>query len=188
MERSDFYPYSKPPPAVSFRSSSLIAPEPNDPPPKQPPVKVEDSSSSGVEDPQADRVPKTEELPASPLEAPERTLDCDSKEVAEASASSPPQMQEDSSDDDSDSDYEEHPTHKYHNHRSRPSPKATRQSARKRTPLRRSPSPRSQSSSSGLGSLKKQCERKFPLACLFCRGRKIACGPPPADSEDDTCK
>jgi hypothetical protein len=30
--------------------------------------------------------------------------------------------------------------------------------------------------------------RKPPLACLFCRGRKIACGPPPPESTDKTCK
>src|ERR1700722_8174568 len=26
------------------------------------------------------------------------------------------------------------------------------------------------------------------LACLFCRARKIACGPPPTDCTDNTCK
>ncbi|KZV60110.1 hypothetical protein PENSPDRAFT_542946, partial [Peniophora sp. CONT] len=26
------------------------------------------------------------------------------------------------------------------------------------------------------------------LACFFCRGRKISCMPPPADSEDRTCE
>ncbi|KAG6885364.1 hypothetical protein C0993_002694 [Termitomyces sp. T159_Od127] len=26
------------------------------------------------------------------------------------------------------------------------------------------------------------------MACLFCRGRKIACGPPPQGSDDPTCK
>jgi hypothetical protein len=30
--------------------------------------------------------------------------------------------------------------------------------------------------------------RKPPLACLFCRGRKIACRPPPSESTDKTCK
>jgi hypothetical protein len=30
--------------------------------------------------------------------------------------------------------------------------------------------------------------KKPPLACLFCRGRKIACGPPPPGSTDKTCK
>ncbi|TFK74277.1 hypothetical protein BDN72DRAFT_833609 [Pluteus cervinus] len=30
-------------------------------------------------------------------------------------------------------------------------------------------------------------EKKPPLACLFCRGRKIACGPPIPGSKDKTC-
>src|ERR1700722_354964 len=30
--------------------------------------------------------------------------------------------------------------------------------------------------------------KKPPLACLFCRGRKIACGPPPSDCTDKSCK
>jgi len=34
----------------------------------------------------------------------------------------------------------------------------------------------------------RQLERKPPLACLFCRGRKIACGPPVPGSTDKTCK
>lgn len=53
----------------------------------------------------------------------------------------------------------------------------------------RSPSPRSASSrmSPSLPS-KRQAEKKPPLACLFCRGRKIACGPPVAGSKDKTCK
>ncbi|KAF9566801.1 hypothetical protein CPC08DRAFT_703765 [Agrocybe pediades] len=33
----------------------------------------------------------------------------------------------------------------------------------------------------------RQLEKKPPLACLFCRGRKIACGPPIAGSPDKTC-
>ncbi|KAF9531600.1 hypothetical protein CPB83DRAFT_76886 [Crepidotus variabilis] len=33
----------------------------------------------------------------------------------------------------------------------------------------------------------RQIEKKPPLACLFCRGRKIACGPPVAGSLDRTC-
>lgn len=35
---------------------------------------------------------------------------------------------------------------------------------------------------------KRQLERKPPLACLFCRGRKIACGPPLPGSMNKTCK
>ncbi|KDR75943.1 hypothetical protein GALMADRAFT_248753 [Galerina marginata CBS 339.88] len=34
---------------------------------------------------------------------------------------------------------------------------------------------------------KRQLEKKPPLACLFCRGRKIACGPPLPGSTDKTC-
>ncbi|KAH9485366.1 hypothetical protein JR316_0002274 [Psilocybe cubensis] len=34
---------------------------------------------------------------------------------------------------------------------------------------------------------KRQLEKKPPLACLFCRGRKIACGPPIPGSTDRTC-
>ncbi|EPQ57139.1 hypothetical protein GLOTRDRAFT_127510 [Gloeophyllum trabeum ATCC 11539] len=34
---------------------------------------------------------------------------------------------------------------------------------------------------------KKVCEKKPVLACLFCRGRKIACGPPSPGSKDKTC-
>ncbi|KAF8906568.1 hypothetical protein CPB84DRAFT_1770118 [Gymnopilus junonius] len=34
---------------------------------------------------------------------------------------------------------------------------------------------------------KRQLEKKPPLACLFCRGRKIACGPPLPGSRDKTC-
>lgn len=35
---------------------------------------------------------------------------------------------------------------------------------------------------------RRQLEKKPPLACLFCRGRKIACGPPIPGSTDRTCK
>lgn len=31
-------------------------------------------------------------------------------------------------------------------------------------------------------------KKKPIMACLFCRERKIACGPPPAEQEDQTCK
>ncbi|PPQ68209.1 hypothetical protein CVT25_015041 [Psilocybe cyanescens] len=34
---------------------------------------------------------------------------------------------------------------------------------------------------------KRQLEKKPPLACLFCRGRKIACGPPVPGSTNKTC-
>ena len=36
--------------------------------------------------------------------------------------------------------------------------------------------------------IKRSVEKKPPLACLFCRGRKIACGPPIPGSKDKTCK
>jgi hypothetical protein len=49
-----------------------------------------------------------------------------------------------------------------------------------------------QSPSIGLGSLppppKNTPEKKPPLACLFCRGRKIACGAPVPGSTKKTCK
>lgn len=41
---------------------------------------------------------------------------------------------------------------------------------------------------SPLPSSKRPLEKKPPLACLFCRGRKIACGPPLPGSLDKTCK
>ena len=46
------------------------------------------------------------------------------------------------------------------------------------------------SPSIGLSSLpsKNSPEKKPPLACLFCRGRKIACGPPLPGSIKKTCK
>lgn len=52
---------------------------------------------------------------------------------------------------------------------------------------RRSPSPRLSMRLSPLQT-KRQAEKKPPLACLFCRGRKIACGPPLPGSKDKTCK
>ena len=39
-----------------------------------------------------------------------------------------------------------------------------------------------------LPGTKRQLERKPPLACLFCRARKIACGAPAPGSTDRTCK
>lgn len=41
---------------------------------------------------------------------------------------------------------------------------------------------------SGNTPTKKNGEKKPPLACLFCRGRKIACGPPIPGGDDHTCK
>lgn len=37
-------------------------------------------------------------------------------------------------------------------------------------------------------SAKAAPERKPPLACFFCRGRKICCGQPADDNPDRTCK
>ncbi|KDQ27348.1 hypothetical protein PLEOSDRAFT_176457 [Pleurotus ostreatus PC15] len=67
---------------------------------------------------------------------------------------------------------------------------------------RRSPSPRLETYPASSCSLEpemspaplsplsdeKPLEKKPPLACLFCRGRKIACGPPLPGSKDRTCK
>ncbi|KAF7427878.1 hypothetical protein PC9H_007095 [Pleurotus ostreatus] len=66
---------------------------------------------------------------------------------------------------------------------------------------RRSPSPRLETYPASSCSLEpemspaplsplsdeKPLEKKPPLACLFCRGRKIACGPPLPGSKDRTC-
>lgn len=41
--------------------------------------------------------------------------------------------------------------------------------------------------SSGNKSAKKNGDKKPPLACLFCRGRKIACGSPVPGGDDHTC-
>ena len=41
---------------------------------------------------------------------------------------------------------------------------------------------------SPLPTNKRQIEKKPLLACLFCRGRKIACGVPLSGSVDKTCK
>ena len=53
----------------------------------------------------------------------------------------------------------------------------SRRSSSPRVPMRLSPLPS-----------KRTAEKKPPLACLFCRGRKIACGPPLPGSKDKTCK
>lgn len=61
--------------------------------------------------------------------------------------------------------------------------------------IRPSPSPQSrgpgmleQTFTLELNMPKKPAEKKPVMACLFCRERKIACGPPPEDSADRTCK
>jgi hypothetical protein len=48
--------------------------------------------------------------------------------------------------------------------------------------------PRPRRPSSPRPSKTRSLDAKPPLACLFCRGRKIACGPPPPGSDDKTCK
>ena len=52
---------------------------------------------------------------------------------------------------------------------------------------RRSSSPRMPMRISPLPS-KRTAGKKPPLACLFCRRRKIACGPPLLGSKDQTCR
>ncbi|TFK25730.1 hypothetical protein FA15DRAFT_589864 [Coprinopsis marcescibilis] len=37
------------------------------------------------------------------------------------------------------------------------------------------------------GKAAKKSDKKPPLACLFCRGRKIACGPPVPGGDENTC-
>ncbi|KAI9571654.1 hypothetical protein HD554DRAFT_1982868, partial [Boletus coccyginus] len=51
----------------------------------------------------------------------------------------------------------------------------------------RSPSPRSPLRLSPTPHAKRSLDKKPALACLFCRGRKIACGPPQPGSKDKTC-
>ena len=68
-------------------------------------------------------------------------------------------------------------------HQYTPSSGSVTRSQRRRTrspspPLRMSPAPHS----------KRSQDKKPALACLFCRGRKIACGPPQPGSKDKTCK
>ncbi|KAF5385762.1 hypothetical protein D9615_002535 [Tricholomella constricta] len=54
-------------------------------------------------------------------------------------------------------------------------------------PTVRSPSPRG-IRLSPLPPSRRPLAKKPPLACLFCRGRKIACGPPDPGSSDRSCK
>jgi hypothetical protein len=62
------------------------------------------------------------------------------------------------------------------------------------SPHRRSPSPRASSVGVRLSPLSHNkkvaadADKRPPLACLFCRGRKIACGPPLPGSTDKSCK
>ena len=56
----------------------------------------------------------------------------------------------------------------------------------------KSPSPRAQQARGSMisqhHSKGRSLDKKPALACLFCRGRKIACGPPLPGSKDKTCK
>ncbi|KAF5354748.1 hypothetical protein D9756_005250 [Leucocoprinus leucothites] len=49
------------------------------------------------------------------------------------------------------------------------------------------PNPALSSISSVSGHGKRNPDKKPALACVFCRGRKIACGPPPKDGDGKTC-
>lgn len=55
------------------------------------------------------------------------------------------------------------------------------------SPYQRSPSPRGALRISPSPHPKRSMDKKPALACLFCRGRKIACGPPVPGSKDRTC-
>lgn len=55
------------------------------------------------------------------------------------------------------------------------------------SPRQRSTSPRSTLRLSPPPHQKRSMDKKPALACLFCRGRKIACGPPVPGSKDRTC-
>ncbi|KAG1751289.1 uncharacterized protein EDB91DRAFT_598591 [Suillus paluster] len=58
---------------------------------------------------------------------------------------------------------------------------------RTRSPYQRSPSPRGALRITPPPHPKRSMDKKPALACLFCRGRKIACGPPVPGSKDRTC-
>lgn len=61
------------------------------------------------------------------------------------------------------------------------------QGGRTGSPYQRSPSPRGALRISPPPHPKRSMDKKPALACLFCRGRKIACGPPVPGSKDKTC-
>jgi hypothetical protein len=66
-------------------------------------------------------------------------------------------------------------------------PKSSHPSKTNKSPNGRNPRGGAMSLSP-LPTNKRQVEKKPPLACLFCRGRKIACGAPLPGSLDKTCK
>lgn len=86
------------------------------------------------------------------------------------------------------------PSPSHHSDSARSSSRVTTPSVRKEAIKRLlPPSPPSSPSSSqespvSAASSRQAPPKKPPIACLFCRGRKIACGQPPADSLDRTCK
>ncbi|KAH7928924.1 hypothetical protein BV22DRAFT_1030138 [Leucogyrophana mollusca] len=79
-----------------------------------------------------------------------------------------------------------HPSHQ-HNQPHRGSSPSHGHRRRPGSPFRRSPSPRGAMRISPLPQNKRLIEKKPALACLFCRGRKIACGPPSPGNKDKTC-
>ena len=79
----------------------------------------------------------------------------------------------------------------HHFHSQSLSPKAKKRAISRRwSPRLKSMSPKRPAlrSSPALASKKLALDKKQTLACLFCRGRKIACGPPLLGSPDRTCK
>lgn len=80
-----------------------------------------------------------------------------------------------------------------HNHSYSPKPKH-RTMSRSWSPHKRTPSPRAPSVGARLSPLphntkvSTDTDKRLTLACLFCRGRKIACGPPLPGSTDKSCK
>ena len=68
---------------------------------------------------------------------------------------------------------------------SAPTPRHQSQSPSPRTQQQAQPSQINPHQPHGKG---RSLDKKPALACLFCRGRKIACGPPLPGSKDKTCK
>jgi hypothetical protein len=78
-------------------------------------------------------------------------------------------------------------TNQQHYHSQNDSPSHTHCESTE-SPRQRSPSPRGALRISPSPHPKRSMDKKPALACLFCRGRKIACGPPVPGSKDRTCK
>ncbi|OAX39730.1 hypothetical protein K503DRAFT_715893 [Rhizopogon vinicolor AM-OR11-026] len=77
-------------------------------------------------------------------------------------------------------------TNQQHYHSQNESPSHTHGDSTE-SPSRRSPSPRGACRISPPPHQKRSMDKKPALACLFCRGRKIACGPPVLGNKDRTC-